>query len=106
MLKRGTIVEFRGSWSSGLATLVVVNAETGKTESLPADSGPLGRALINAFGASGNGHTINNDAIKGEEIFYAMDDMGLTLAGFVPLHEAGEEHWEAYYDAQLEKEDK
>ncbi len=96
MIKRGKIVGFSGSWQSGLATLTVENLDTGEVEHLPAESGPLGRALGAAFDAIGPGHTIDNEAIRGEEIFYSMDEMGLILGGFSPVDYADESVWEAY----------
>jgi len=94
-IHKGTIVEFVGSWSSGLATLRIEDAE-GITHNVPCDNGPLGRALISAFGANGGGHTIDNTAIRGKEIYWAWDDMGLYMSAFTPVEEASPELVEAY----------
>ncbi len=72
---RDKIKSFSGSWSSGLATL---SFQSGR--SIPADSGPLGRALGGMFDAIGSGHTINNGSIRGQDIIYAIEPWG-TLAG-------------------------
>ncbi len=93
---RAKILGFQGSWGSGMAFLNVEDLDTGTIEAVPADSGPLGRALGSAFGAIGSGHTIDNSQIEGQEIFYVMDDMGLTMGCFMPVEEAGAELWEAY----------
>jgi hypothetical protein len=78
LVTRNTIAAFCGSWGSGLATLVF--QEGG---SVFCDNGPTGRALGDAFDAYGEGHTINNDAIAGQEIVWFEDELGLLLAGFV-----------------------
>ena len=93
---KGTIIEFQGSWMSGLATLMVEDAKTGEVREVPVDSGALGRALGAAFDAIGAGHTIDNDKIRGEEIYYIMDDIGLTMASFVRVEDAPEELHEFY----------
>jgi hypothetical protein len=72
------IVAFQGSWGSGLATLVLEHGQ------VFADNGGLGRALIRAFGAGGQGHTIDNAALQGQGIYYWRDEMGLCIAGFIP----------------------
>jgi hypothetical protein len=76
-----TIVAFQGSWTSGIASLIVQH-DDGTQVTLMADSGPLGRALGAAFDSVGEGHTIRNEAISGKRIVYYMDDMGLLLKGF------------------------
>jgi hypothetical protein len=75
---RNTILGFSGSWGSGLATLIF---EEGLQ--VPADNGPLGRALIGAFDAASPGHSIDNRKIAGQEIVWFYDDFGLILAGFI-----------------------
>jgi len=93
---RGTIVGLSGSWGSGLAMLMVEDHQEGFV-SIPADNGPLVRALEDAFGeVIGEGHTVNLDAIEGRKIYYVYDEMGLTLGGFVPVEEATVELEEAY----------
>jgi hypothetical protein len=89
---RATISHFQGSWSSGLATLVFEDGSH-----VLADSGPLGRALDSAFDCVGPGHCIDNSKINGKEIVYLMDDMGLTMAGFVPYEE-----WLDYGQPEIE----
>ena len=84
-LYRRTIAGFSGSWGSGIAYLNFTDGT-----SVPADSGPLGRALGRAYGAEGPGHTINNAAIAGQDVVWYRDDMGICLGGFVRW-----EDWEA-----------
>lgn len=81
-VSRGIIEAFTGSWMSGLATLVIsgrpVHCENGATV----------RALDACFGdVIGPGHTVNVDAIKGKDIVYSMDEMGLVMAAFTPTEE-------------------
>lgn len=80
----GKIIDFQGSWMSGLATLVVENEETGQTESIFCDNSPTVRALAAAFGGViGPGHTANVKAIRGKRINYSTDNLGLgILEGF------------------------
>lgn len=79
-MKRGTIERFEGSWSSGLATLVFQDGER-----VPCDNGPTARALIAAFGCAGGGHTIDNRRLRGKEVYWEWDDMGLVLGGLVAV---------------------
>jgi len=64
---------------------------------VPCDNAPTVRALDRAFGnVISKNHTMNNKAIEGKEIYYVLDDMGLVLAGFVPLEMASQELIQAY----------
>jgi benzoyl-CoA reductase/2-hydroxyglutaryl-CoA dehydratase subunit BcrC/BadD/HgdB len=77
---RGVIEEFRGSWMSGLATLVISG------EPVPCENAPTVRALEAAFGnVIAPGHTVNQEAIRGKEIYWSYDDMGLVLESFTPV---------------------
>jgi hypothetical protein len=89
-IKFGKILSFEGSWNSGIAYLVVKTEN--RIEVIPADSGCLGRALVDAFGSEvyGKGHSVNNEAIYGKKIFYGLTRWG-TLEGFTPLEEASAE---------------
>jgi len=76
---KGKIVSFRGTWGSGLATLTV--CVENRLKILYCDNGPTVRALEALFpGFISKGHTVDNGVIKGQEIGYELDDMGLTLA--------------------------
>jgi len=93
---RGKIIGFRGSWLSGLATLIVEDFDRGEI-AIPCDNGATVRALEDAFGnVIAEGHTVNNEAIQGKEIYYSMDDMGLVLGGFTPVEDATPQIVEAY----------
>ena len=93
---RGKIVDFVGSWMSGLATLVIDDEERGRVK-IPCDNAPTIRALESAFGGViGGGHTAITEAIKGKEIFYYMDELGLVLGGFIPVESAPPEVFELY----------
>jgi len=86
MSKIGVIKDFRGSWGSGMATLVFEDG----TE-VPCENAPTVRAFMRAFGASASpGHTFDVRQIRGKKIEYWLDDMGLALAGFRPLDEETE----------------
>lgn len=81
----GTILDFRGSWSSGLATLVLKDRR-GAVRHVPCDNGPTVRALAAIFGSDviGPGHTVNVAALRGKKVRYAMDDLGLVLGCIAP----------------------
>jgi len=86
-MSRGTIAGFRGSWMSGLATLIV-RREDGSLDMVPCDNAPTVRALEACFGGViAPGRTVNVDAIRGREIEYGMDDMGLVLGWIRPVEE-------------------
>ena len=79
--KIGTIVEFSGSWGSGLGTLWF------EEEGVSCENGATVRALEGCFGeVIAAGHTVNQDAIRGQRVVYSVDDMGI-LIGFTPVDE-------------------
>ena len=88
-VRRGTIKAFKGSWNSGMGTLVIEDSETGETDNVLCDNGPTVRALDRCFGDSiGDGHTVKKQAgFIDKEIHWAYDDMGLCLEGFAPVEE-------------------
>ena len=73
----GTIVNFYGSWNSGLAHLLVTNHATGKVEVLLCENGPTGRALIALFNCLAADHTIDVARIRGQKILYSINDIGM-----------------------------
>ena len=82
-MPEGTIVGMSGSWSSGLATLLVETDEG--IDAVFCDNAPTVRALDSAFGGViGPGHTINVRAVKGKKIHYSVDLSGV-LEGFTPI---------------------
>ncbi|WP_026487619.1 hypothetical protein [Caldanaerobius polysaccharolyticus] len=82
-----TIMDFEGSWLSGLATLVVKD-EKGNVKRIPCENGPTVRALAEMFpDVIGPGHTVNMAAIKGKKIRYGMDDFGLVLGWISPAED-------------------
>ena len=79
-MNRGTITGFQGSWGSGLGYLVIDGIP------IACENASTVRALEAAFGdVIAPGHTVDQEAIKGKEIYWSMDDMGLILAGFTPV---------------------
>jgi hypothetical protein len=77
--EQGTIVDFSGSWGSGVATLRVKVGR--KTRSIYCENGPTVRALASMFeGVIAPGHSVNVDALRGQEIRFAVDEIGM-LAG-------------------------
>ncbi len=78
---KGTIEGFSGSWGSGMGYLII----DGKP--IPCDNAPTVRALEGCFGnVIARGHSVNNDAIKGKEVVYSVDGIGLLL-GFTPVED-------------------
>lgn len=75
----GKISALVGSWGSGIATLVF---QDGKT--IACENGETVRSLDTAFkNVIDEGHTINQKAIRDQEIIYFYDDFGLCLGGFI-----------------------
>jgi len=88
-IKKGKLIQFHGSWGSGLATLEIEDSETGARELVPCDNGTTVRALEAAFGSVITpGHTANGDGYKGQEVYWSYDELGLVLAGFTPVADA------------------
>ncbi len=87
-IRKGRLIQFRGSWGSGLGTLEIEDSETGEREHVPCDNGATVRALE---AASGNvitdGHTANGDGYKGREVYWSLDELGLVLEGFTPIED-------------------
>lgn len=76
--KQGTIRSVVATPGSGMMT-VVVEREDGSTETLHGDSGPTGRALVQAFGRGilAGGMTLNVAALVGRQIAYDVDEVGV-----------------------------
>jgi hypothetical protein len=90
---RGTLLSFLGTWGSGIAQLAIGRVEHGVPvieRLVPCENTPTARALIAAFDCAGDGHSIDNSKIRGKEIVYVLDDMGL-LKYFKPAEECDEE---------------
>ncbi|MEO0126316.1 MAG: hypothetical protein ABIL44_01030 [candidate division WOR-3 bacterium] len=84
-MKKGTILEFRGSWLSGIATLVIKD-ERGKIKEIPCDNTATVRALDACYGnVIQSGRTVSQKPFVGKKIFYEYDEMGLVLGRFVPV---------------------
>jgi len=87
--RKGRLIQFHGSWGSGLATLEIEDVETGVNELVPCDNGATVRALETAFGdVITEGHTANGDGYKGREVYWSLDELGLVLEGFTPVDDA------------------
>ena len=77
-MNKGKIIGFYGTWNSGLAHLKIETKEGVKY--IACDNGPTVRALNALFpGFIGKGHTVDNSVIKGQQIEYELDDLGLVL---------------------------
>ena len=78
-MKTGKIVDFRGSWSSGLGTLVLKVGK--KFQEVPCENTMTVRALDDMFGdVIAPDHTIDVFAIRGREINFEVDGSGLLLS--------------------------
>jgi len=84
-MKKGTIVGFKGSWSSGIAQLLIRNTK-GKVIAIPCENTATVRALDACYGGViQSGRTANQSSFIGKRIFYEYDNMGLMLGGFAPV---------------------
>jgi len=87
--RKGRLIQFHGSWGSGLATLEIEDSETGVHELVPCDNGATVRALESAFGdVITEAHTANGDGYKGREVYWSYDELGLVLEGFTLVEDA------------------
>jgi len=87
-IRKGRLIQFRGSWGSGLGTLEIEDSETGEREHVPCDNGATVRALEAAFGnVITDGHTANGGGYKGREVYWSLDELGLVLEGFTPVED-------------------
>ena len=88
-IKKGKLIQFHGSWGSGLGTLEIEDSETGEYEHIPCDNGATVRALEAAFGnVITPVHTANGNGYKGKEVYWSYDEFGLVLEGFIPVADA------------------
>ncbi len=87
-IRKGRLVQFGGSWGSGLGTLEIEDSETGEHELVHCDNGATVRALEAAFGnVITPAHTANGNGYKGQEVYWSLDELGLVLAGFTPVED-------------------
>ena len=91
-IRKGRLIQFHGSWGSGLATLEIEDSETSAHELIPCDNGATVRALESAFGdVITPGHTANGDGYKRQEVYWSYDEFGLVLEGFTLIEDASDE---------------
>ncbi|KKK97556.1 hypothetical protein LCGC14_2651580 [marine sediment metagenome] len=74
--QEGTILSFTGSWGSGTAQLTIKKPD-GTIDMILCDNAPTGRSLDAMFDCIGPEHCIDNSKIKGQEIRYLVDEIGL-----------------------------
>lgn len=101
MIKRGKILKFLGSWSSGLATLIINDDKEGIVE-IYCDNAPTVRALSNAFNdVIGSGHTVKENAgFLDKKIYYSVDEFNV-LEGFIPVEIADDNIIKLYKEEGL-----
>ncbi len=91
-IRKGRLIQFSGSWGSGLGRLEIEDSETGVHEFVPCDNGATVRALEGAFGnVITDEHTANGSGYKDQEVYWSLDEFGLVLEGFTPVEEASPE---------------
>ncbi|MBA7600746.1 hypothetical protein ES703_07805 [subsurface metagenome] len=96
-IRKGKLIQFHGSWGSGLGTLEIEDSATGVRERVPCDNSTTVRALEDAFGdVITDGHTANGNGYKGKEVYWSCDEFGLVLEGFTPVEEAEPELVDCY----------
>lgn len=82
---KGTIVNFKGSWGSGIGYLGIRDDKTGQTSSIPCENTSTVRGLENCFGGViTEGHCANGSGYVGKTIYWGWDDMGLLMGWFYP----------------------
>ncbi len=87
-IRKGRLIQFGGSWGSGLGILEIEDSETGEHEHIPCDNGATVRALEAAFGnVITPAHTANGDGYEDREVYWSLDELGLVLEGFTPVED-------------------
>ena len=96
-IEKGKIIEFRGTWLSGLGYWVIEDSKTGTIRNVTCENAPTVRALEGAFGdVITPGHSVDpQGGHVGKEIYFSCDDLGL-LDGFTPVVQASPEIEELY----------
>ena len=83
-VRRGELVGFSGSWSSGIGILCIQEDGVEEVIGVPCENAPTVRCLSAFFpGLIRSGHTVNVQVIKGERVVFAVDDLGV-LATVIP----------------------
>ena len=96
-IRKGKLIQFGGSWGSGLGTLEIEDSETGERKQVPCDNGATVRALEAAFGnVITEGHTASGNGYKGREVYWSLDELGLIFEAFTPVEDACPEMVEHY----------
>ena len=96
-IRKGRLIQFHGSWGSGLGTLEIEDSETGMREHVHCDNGATIRALEAAFGdVITPGHTANGNGYKGREVYWSYDELGLVFGRFTPVEDASPELVDCY----------
>ena len=91
-MNKGIIVGFRGSWSSGIAQLMIKDTK-GHIKAIPCENTATVRALDACYGGViRSGRTACEEPFVGKKIFYEYDDMGLMLGGFAPVCDSCGKH--------------
>ena len=99
MIQKGKLIEFRGTWGSGIGNLSI--KVDGVVRNYPCDNGATVRSLESAFGnVITEGHTASGDGYKGKEVFFSVDEFGL-LEGFTPVEEASPEVIEQFDNQEV-----
>ena len=99
-IKKGILKAFKGSWTSGMATLVIDDIDDGVLH-VNCENAPTVRALEGCFGnVIGSAHNVKEDAgFMDKEVFYSIDDIGI-LEGFTPVDEASDELLELWEEGR------
>ena len=96
VIRKGKIMDFRGSWGSGIGYLIIKDSKTGRVESLTCENAETVRSLDAAFGGViSEEHTADVSGIRGREIYWGPGDW-VGIGWFMPVEEAPFEMEEAY----------
>lgn len=99
---KSEIIQFCGSWGSGVGYLMLRDEE-GYLTHVPCQNSPTVRALEDAFGnVITENPTANGKGYKNQWIYWYWDDFGLTLGGFVPEEYANDALKELYEKTKLQ----
>jgi len=100
---KGELLEFQGSYMSGLGQLLIMDEEEGMRV-IFCENAITVSALENAFGnVIGEAHNVKRNAgFVGKKVFYSVDGFNI-LTGFTPVKEASKELKKLYRKQKKER---
>ena len=87
-LEKGTIVNFTGSWKSGLGTLWIQKEGEADMVGVPCENESTIEILSQYVGGVRNDAGVDLQQFRGWEVFFTMDDTDRIMDGIVPVDDS------------------